>query len=131
MTRAVVAFGSNIAPEVNIPAALERLGRRHRIIARSPTVTTPPIGPISQQPDFHNGAVLVETDRAREAFVLELKSIEVALGREPGGDRWGPRTMDLDVVVWDGRVVDDDVHERSWLTAAVAGLVGELPAPAP
>ncbi len=122
MTRAVVAFGSNIAPEVNIPAALERLGRRHRIIARSPTVTTPPIGPISQQPDFHNGAVLVETD---------LKSIEVALGREPGGDRWGPRTMDLDVVVWDGRVVDDDVHERSWLTAAVAGLVGELPASAP
>jgi len=131
VTRAVVAFGSNIAPEVNVPAAIAQLRRDHRVLAVSPTLRTEPLGPHRDQPQFHNGAVLLETDMDASALVSALKEIEDGLGRPRGGDRWGPRTMDLDLVVWDGRVVDAEVHARSWLAASVAAVLGEAPAPAP
>lgn len=131
MTRAVVAFGSNIAPEENIAAALDRLGRDHRVLSVSPILRTSPIGPVADQPVFHNGAALVATAVGRAAFTAALKAIEVDLGRRPGGDRWGPRTMDLDLVVWDGRIVEDDVHRRDWLAASVVAVLGDLPASAP
>lgn len=122
MNKAVVSLGSNLEPEENIRAALERLAEDHRLCRVSPLLQTTPIGPVQDQPDFLNGAALVETALTFEAFAASLKDIEQAFGRDPGGDRWGPREVDLDVVVWNGRVVDDNVHRRDFLAESVAAV---------
>ena len=128
VNRAVIGVGSNIAPEVNVPRARERIARRHVIVAESPLVETRPIGYV-RQPDFTNGALLVETRVGCERLRADLKAIEVLLGREPGKDRYGPRTIDLDIVVWNGDVVDHDLYTRDYLRDAVLAVLPDLKLP--
>jgi len=111
MNQAVIGVGSNIEPELNVSRARERIAHRHVIIAESPLVETSPIGYVDQ-PDFTNGALLVETDLDRERLRADLKAIEAMLGRRPGTNRYGPRTIDLDIVVWNGAVIDRDCYTR-------------------
>lgn len=59
------------------------------------------------QPEFTNAAVELETELDPGALLLELKSIELRLGRDPHGRRWGPRIIDLDILAFDGRCVED------------------------
>jgi 2-amino-4-hydroxy-6-hydroxymethyldihydropteridine diphosphokinase len=126
MNRAVVAYGSNIDPERNVARALELLGERFAVLARSEPEWTRPIGR-TDQPDFLNGAVLLETSLDRDALAGELHAVEDALGRvRDPADRCGPRTVDLDVVVWNGRVVHDDVRERPFVRRAVRELCGDV-----
>jgi len=128
VNRAVIGVGSNIEPEVNVPRARERIARRHVIVAESPLVETNPIGYV-HQPDFTNGALLVETPVDCERLRADLKAIEVLLGREPGKDRYGPRTIDLDIVVWNGEVVDRDLYTRDYLRDAVLAVLPDLELP--
>ena len=123
MNRAVVALGSNIDPDENIEGGLARLAEEHRVLKVSPLLRTRPLGPTRDQPDFVNGAVFVETALPRDLFEAYLKEVEVACGRPKGGDRWGPRTLDMDLVLWNGRVVDHDVHRRGFLATSVAAVL--------
>ena len=118
MNKAVIGVGSNIDPEKNIEQVKALIAGRHSLIRTSSFVWTRPLGDIPQ-PDFLNGALLIETDMERQDLMLWLKDIERTLGRPPGGDRWGPRTMDLDLVVWNGEVVDPDIETRDFLKEAV------------
>jgi 2-amino-4-hydroxy-6-hydroxymethyldihydropteridine diphosphokinase len=59
------------------------------------------------QPEFTNAAVELETELDPGALLLELKGIELRLGRDPHGRRWGPRIIDLDILAFDGRCVED------------------------
>jgi len=52
-----------------------------------------------------------------------LKKIEDALGRDRSGPAFGPRTMDLDIVVWNDKIVDDDYHTRDFLRNSVDALM--------
>lgn len=124
-SHAVIAIGSNIGPRENIPRAIAAIASRHRILNQSPVVPTEPVGPPGQPP-FINTAVLVETDLDQDALRQCLRGIEDALGRTRPADKYAPRTIDLDIVVWNGRIIDDDVRRRPYLAAAVGRLCPEL-----
>ena len=125
MNRAVIGVGSNIEPGVNVPRARERIAERHVILAESPLVETSPVGYVDQ-PDFTNGALLLETRADCERLKADLKAIEVMLGRPPGENRYGPRTIDLDIVVWNGEVIDPDLYTRDYLREAVLAVLPDL-----
>jgi 2-amino-4-hydroxy-6-hydroxymethyldihydropteridine diphosphokinase len=77
------------------------------LVAESEWATAAPIG-VVEQADFLNGAFLVETALDREAFRAYLKGVEDRLGRVREGNKYGPRTIDLDIVVWNREIVDKD-----------------------
>ena len=121
MNRVVIGLGSNIQPEENIEKARQMMRRRHRLVAESAFIETEPVG-YSDQPHFLNGAVLIETAMGYEELEDWLKKTERTLGRVRGENKYGPRTIDLDIVVWNGKVVDPDVHERRFLRDAVLSV---------
>jgi 2-amino-4-hydroxy-6-hydroxymethyldihydropteridine diphosphokinase len=123
--RAVIALGSNIRPEIHIPSAILHMQRRTRILSKSDFVSTGPVGR-EDQPDFINGAILVETDLDRSELEKWLHVIEDELGRVRDGDRYGPRSIDLDVAVWDGEIVHPDVRDREFVKKAVLEVLPEL-----
>lgn len=67
-------------------------------------IWTAPVG-FAAQPDFYNGAYLIATDLDRDEFEAYLKRIEQRLGRVRTAIRSGPRTIDLDLVIWNGGLV--------------------------
>lgn len=117
----IIGIGSNINPEVNIQLMLEILATKTRIVKMSSLIQTKPIG-ISDQPDFTNGAVKVETPLSREELKSILISIEDQLGRNRLLPKFGPRTMDLDIVVWNGKIVDADYYSRDFLKKSIEEL---------
>ena len=125
MNHVIVGLGSNIEPEKNIPRARKILARKYRILAESSFMTTKPIGAI-QQTDFVNGAVLLETELTRRQLKKAFKEIESDLGRRKSHDPDTPRTIDLDIVVWNENVVDKDFYDRDYLKRSVLELVPDL-----
>lgn len=102
--RAYLGLGSNIEPERNLSAAVGLLARRVRLLAASSAWETPPVGPPGQPP-FLNASVLLLTHFSPENLVsLVLKPIENELGRKRTGDPFEPRTIDLDLLLFEDRV---------------------------
>jgi 2-amino-4-hydroxy-6-hydroxymethyldihydropteridine diphosphokinase len=100
MPRAVVGIGSNLGDRIeNMRAAVRWLGRQTagRMIC-SPVYETAPVGP--PQPSFLNAAVLFEEERHPRELLRGLLAIERELGRIRT-ERWGPRTIDLDILWFD------------------------------
>jgi len=122
---AVIGLGSNIDPEENIAKARESIGRECKVIKSSSFVETEPVG-YEDQDKFINGALLIETDMDKEGLKSWLKNLESSLGRVRSDNRYGPRTIDLDILVWNGEVVDGEVHERNFLKAAIGELLPDL-----
>jgi 2-amino-4-hydroxy-6-hydroxymethyldihydropteridine diphosphokinase len=114
MNRVIIGLGSNILPEENIGKALEELGKIISIIKTTALLRTKPVG-IIDQPDFLNGALLAKTNLDIESLKIYLKSLEDRLGRDRTLPKSGPRTIDLDVVVWNGQILDKDYYTRGYL----------------
>jgi 2-amino-4-hydroxy-6-hydroxymethyldihydropteridine diphosphokinase len=125
MNQAVIGLGSNIDPHKNIQKAKDILNRKFRIIAESEFKITKPIGDI-QQPDFLNGTVFIETEFTTDALKAGLREIESTMGRNRAKDRFGPRTIDLDIVVWNNQVFDQDFYNREYLKRSVLELIPDL-----
>jgi len=125
---AVISLGSNIGPRENIPKALALIKSRLSIVETASFIRTSPVG-YTDQPDFINGAVLVETDMSRQRLRLLLKQFEKTLGRKRTSNKYGPRTIDLDIVVWNGSIVDSDVSQRDFLRQAVRELIPDIHIP--
>lgn len=125
MNRVVIGVGSNIDPEKNIAKAKEILTSEQKFIKSSQIIKTKPIGK-KNQPDFLNCAFLIDTDLSREEFNRYLKGIEKKLNRFKTKDKFGPRTIDLDIVVWNGEVVDEDFYKRDFLRSSVQELLPDL-----
>jgi 2-amino-4-hydroxy-6-hydroxymethyldihydropteridine diphosphokinase len=103
VTRAYVGLGANLGDrEATILAAAERLGP-HRL---SPIVETEPWG-YADQPKFLNAVAELETELAPRELLGRLLAIERELGRVRGGRRYGPRTIDLDLLLYGDLVVDE------------------------
>ena len=131
MARAYLAIGSNLDDrQKNCRKALSMLGATPgvRLVAVSDTYETEPVGR-TDQPDFINLAVLVETDLTARALLATCKTIESRLGRTPG-ERWGPRVIDLDLLLLDGEVIEQAdlvlphprMHERRFVLAPLAEI---------
>lgn len=125
MNHVVVGLGSNIAPEQNIPKAKEILAQKCSILAESRFAMTKSVGD-TQQSDFMNGTVLLETELDSNRLKAELKKIESRLGRGENHSHETPRTIDLDIVLWNGAVVDQDFYKRDYLKESVLELVPDL-----
>ena len=108
MTRAYVGLGANLGPrEDTLRQAVELLSRADGVdvIAVSERRETEPVG-VAEQPAFLNGAVAVETTLPPRELLALLLRIEQALGRIRE-ERWGPRVLDLDLLVYGDVVLDE------------------------
>jgi 2-amino-4-hydroxy-6-hydroxymethyldihydropteridine diphosphokinase len=114
----IIGIGSNIEPEQNIAAAMLYLRLEHELISVSSLVRTSPIG-ITDQPDFLNGAAKIYTALEISEFQSYLKDMEERLKRDRTAPKFGPRTIDLDIVKWDGEIIDPDYYSREFLKSAV------------
>ena len=130
MTRAYVGVGANLGDrEATIRAAIEALPD---VVAVSTLRETEPFG-VTGQPPYLNGAVALETELAPRELLDRLLEIERSLGRErrePSQVRWGPRTIDLDLLVYGDATVDEPgltvphprLHERRFVLEPLAEL---------
>lgn len=118
----IIGIGSNIEAEKNIPGVLEILEHKVKVIKVSSFVKTKPVG-IENQPDFTNGAVKIETSLNRKELKEVLKSIENFMGRDRMQPTFGPRCIDLDIVVWNGEIVDADYYTRDFLKNSVREIL--------
>ena len=100
----VLGLGSNLGDRLEfLRAAARKLQQHAQIAAVSALYETDPIGP--QQPDYLNAALRLRSDLIPGQLLELLLGIERALGRERL-ERWGPRTLDLDLLFIAGQVVD-------------------------
>ena len=110
MTRAYVGLGANLGErEQTLQRAVELLAEEPgiEVVAVSSFRETDPVGYLDQ-PAFLNGACAVETELAPRELLDRLLAVERALGRERGtGPRWGPRTIDLDLLLYGHETVDE------------------------
>ncbi|HSH19788.1 MAG TPA: 2-amino-4-hydroxy-6-hydroxymethyldihydropteridine diphosphokinase [Draconibacterium sp.] len=121
MNTCIVGIGSNIDADFNISKMLVILQNHVRIVKVSSMLRTKPIG-IKNQPDYTNGAVKIESELNQEDLVALLKSIEDKMGRDRSVPKFGPRNIDLDIVVWNGEIVDPDYYTRDFLKKSVKEL---------
>ena len=108
MTLACIAIGSNLAsPLEQVNAAVQALGEipQSKIVAVSSFYRTPPLGP-QDQPDYLNAAVALETTLSPEALLDHTQRIELQQGRVRKAERWGPRTLDLDIMLFGDEVIN-------------------------
>jgi 2-amino-4-hydroxy-6-hydroxymethyldihydropteridine diphosphokinase len=133
VTLAYVGLGSNLGDrEAAIGRAAELMGA----LRLSPIVETDPWGYVDQ-PRFLNAAAEVETSLAPCAFLDQLLDLERRLGRERTGPRWGPRTIDLDLLLWgDERISEPGLEvphprilERLFVLEPLAALVPDRKIP--
>ena len=106
--RVFVALGSNVGDRAgHLAAAREALGRlpATRLVAASAVEETAPLGGMAQPP-YLNQMVLLDTELEPHALLAALQAIERARGRVRT-TRWGPRTLDLDIVTYGDRQVRD------------------------
>ncbi len=106
MHRVVVLLGSNVDKERNLPAAVRLLAASATVAAVSPVYETAPVG-AERSPRFFNAAVLLLTPQtAAELKDGLLSDIERQLRRERSADRNAPRTIDLDIALYDDAILD-------------------------
>ncbi len=109
MTRVGIGLGSNVGDgRAELQSAIDMLRLRHRLLRVSSLFRTAPVGPI-EQPDFTNAAVLIETEAGPAELLAELHEIERSRGRDRSSEvRFGPRALDLDILIWDELAVEDE-----------------------
>jgi 2-amino-4-hydroxy-6-hydroxymethyldihydropteridine diphosphokinase len=108
--RAYVGLGSNLGDrEATIRRAVELLGRRPgiEVVAVSTLRETDPVG-YEDQPRFLNGAVALDVELTARSLLHELLAVERELSRDRSHEtRWGPRTIDLDLLLYGDQTVDE------------------------
>lgn len=125
MNQVIIAVGSNIEPWDHTARARALLAAEFELMRESRFIKTEPIGN-PDQPDYVNGVLLIQTNLLPEQLKARLRTIEHTLGRRPSRNKRAPRTIDLDIVVWNHEVVDPDVYEREFLKTAVAEVCPDL-----
>lgn len=105
--RVAIGFGSNVGDRAaHLAFGRARLGEAIRWTAISPIFETTPVGPVADQPPFLNQVGVGETDSSPHALLDLCLAIERERGRERTV-RWGPRTLDLDVLLCGDRIIGE------------------------
>ncbi len=138
MPLAYIAFGSNLGDrEAHIRAAAEKLAAAAgvELAAMSSLYETEPVGP--PQPAYLNAAAAVDTSLSPRALLALCQRIENELGRVRT-IRWGPRTIDLDILLYDDEIVDEPdlriphplLHERLFVLDPLVEIAPDARHPA-
>ena len=131
MTRAIVAFGGNLGEvRQSFVQARQTLAQTDgvEIMTVSKLYRTPPLGP-EEQPDYLNAVVAVETDLSPLQLLDLLQRIEAQHGRKRG-ERWGARTLDLDIIAYDSELLAGErltlphkhMHERMFVLCPLCDI---------
>jgi 2-amino-4-hydroxy-6-hydroxymethyldihydropteridine diphosphokinase len=139
MTRAYIGLGANLGDrERTLARALELLAAEPgvRIVAVSALRETDPWG-LADQPRFLNGAAALETEVGPRQLLERLLAVERRLGRTRDGQRYGPRTIDLDLLVYGDAQLDEPgltiphprLGERRFVLEPLAELDPQLEIP--
>ena len=135
-----LGLGSNLGDrQLNVALAMGRLRRTLDVVAASPVYDTAPVGPV-EQPRFINTVVGVRTEMSPRALLAELQRIERDLGRRrEGAQRFGPRPIDIDLLLYGDLVVGADdasgdglelphprLHERAFVLVPLADVAPDL-----
>jgi 2-amino-4-hydroxy-6-hydroxymethyldihydropteridine diphosphokinase len=138
VARAFIGLGSNIGDrEAHLRAAVEALRRAGLAVPRvSRFIRTAPVGK-TDQPEFLNGVAEVETELPPRTLLGLLLRIEGELGRVRS-ERWGPRIIDMDLLLYEGEVLREPglevphprMHERLFVLAPLAEIAPEVRHPA-
>lgn len=140
MTVASLGLGANLGDRVHsLNEAVDALDWGDtRVVARSSIYETDPVGGPPDQPAFLNMVVVVETDLDARGLFERCIAVEAALGRDRWLEqRWGPRTIDIDVLLFGDHVVDEPdlqiphprMHERAFVLVPLAELAPEVVVP--
>jgi 2-amino-4-hydroxy-6-hydroxymethyldihydropteridine diphosphokinase len=109
MASALIALGGNVGDvRARFGAAIDAICRQApaTLTARSADYETPPWGGVAQPP-FINACIAIETERNPHALLATLHGIERTFGRDRAQEtRWGPRTLDLDLIAYDDIAID-------------------------
>lgn len=139
---ACVGLGSNLGDSARILreafVALDRLPLT--CLLRASRLYRTPAWGVTEQPDFINAAATVETALAPQALLAAMLRIERDAGRDrrdDGGDRWGPRTLDLDLLLYGDRRIDEPglrvphphLHQRAFALVPLAEIAPDLRIP--
>jgi 2-amino-4-hydroxy-6-hydroxymethyldihydropteridine diphosphokinase len=134
--RVALGLGSNVGDRrAHLETALTRLRERVNVVSVSRFVATEPVGGPPQGP-FLNAAALVETDLRPRALLELARELEEAAGRQRGV-RWGPRTLDVDLLLYGDEVVDEPdleiphprLHERGFVLDPLAEIAPDWVVP--
>jgi 2-amino-4-hydroxy-6-hydroxymethyldihydropteridine diphosphokinase len=126
-----VSVGSNVDPRHNLRWGLHQLTRRFGSLRVSPVYRNRPVG--FEGDDFYNLVVAFDTDEDPRAVSEALDAMENACGRDRGGPRYGPRTLDLDLLLHGSAVVDapglvlprPDLLRYAFMLGPLAALAGD------
>lgn len=105
-----VALGANLGDPLqqaeNAIAVIEQIPQTS-VIKISPFYRSKPLGP-QDQPDYLNAVIKIITELSPLALLKALQTIELNLGRVRKANRWGPRTLDLDILLYDNQVIQSE-----------------------
>ena len=134
MAQVLLGLGGNVGDvrsTLDEAIALLADGVHVKLIARSSDYRTPPWG-VTEQPPFVNCVILVETPLSPRALLDRALTVERALGRDRAKEqRWGPRTVDIDLIAYGNVAVDDPgltlphprLFERAFVLVPLAEIV--------
>jgi 2-amino-4-hydroxy-6-hydroxymethyldihydropteridine diphosphokinase len=121
----LISLGSNIDPEKNIQAALSLLDMKFKLLRVSNIYETPPYG--SEGGNYLNAACEIVTTLTLKTLKYRyLRPIERRLGRERTKDIFAPRTIDLDILVFDDRIIEPDLFRLAHLAVPAAEIAPHL-----
>jgi 2-amino-4-hydroxy-6-hydroxymethyldihydropteridine diphosphokinase len=139
MERVYIGLGSNLAtPLAQLRSALATLAAlpHSNLIARSSFYASDPLGP-ADQPRYVNAVAALDTALSPLALLDRLQTIELEQGRTRKAERWGPRTLDLDILLFGNQKVDIarltvphyHMHARAFVLYPLAEIAPELHLP--
>ena len=132
----LIGLGSNIGDrQENIKTAIQRLGKHNEICIEkiSSLYETKPVG-VTQQPDFLNGAIQLTTKLTPHKLLEVCLHVECEMGRIRD-QRWGPRNIDIDILLYDDHVIIDAalciphprLHERRFVLIPLQEIASGIP----
>lgn len=136
MTEVFVAAGSNVEPERHLRAALESLADKFGVLRLSPVYRNAAVG--FDGDDFLNMVIGFDTDAGIEAVAAELARIEADAGRVRGEEKFAPRTLDLDLLLYGDSVLEsggiqvprDEIMKYAFVLRPLADIAGDRVHPA-
>jgi 2-amino-4-hydroxy-6-hydroxymethyldihydropteridine diphosphokinase len=140
MPLCLLGLGSNLGDSARtLDEALAKLGQHPgiEVLRQSGFLRTSPVGGPAGQPDYLNAAALVRTSLAPQALLAACQKIETELGRVRL-EHWGPRTIDIDLLLYDEIIVDEPnltiphplMAERRFVLEPAADIAGDMVHPA-
>lgn len=127
MSRAYLDLGSNIDRVASLKRAVDLLQRRFEVLRLSCVYETEPVG-FAEQPAFYNMSVELSTDQPADELRKAFRAIEDELGRVRTSNKYGPRTIDIDLVLY-GDYVHPQVASQAFVLLPLCELAPQLKHP--